>query len=90
MTVGVLLTPRLTKKFYVCEKCKNTCYLLENLLKLLRQRHWLTSVPGLIQRPKQRIRENMVEQAGSKDARTAGNKQRGPVLLQKHRESEKT
>lgn len=50
-----------------------TCYLLKNILKLLRQRDWLTFVPGLIQRTKQRIRENVVEQAGSEDATTAGN-----------------
>lgn len=77
----LLATPHRTKKLYVCEMCKNACYLLKDFLKLLRQRDWLTLVPGLIQRSKQRIRENVVEQVGSKDATTAGNKQRGPVLL---------
>lgn len=77
-------TPHLRKKLYVYEMCKNTCYLLKNFLKLRRQRDWLTFVPGLIQWTKQRIRENMVEQVGSEDTTTAGNKQRGPVLLQKH------
>lgn len=46
-------------------------------------------MPGLIQRTEERIRENVIEQVGSKDATTAGNKQRGPVLLEKHRVSEK-
>lgn len=59
-------------------------------MKLLRQRDWLTFVPGLIQGTEERIRENVVEQVGSKDATAADNKQRGPVLLQKHRESEET
>lgn len=59
-------------------------------MKLPRQRDWLTFVPGLIQGTEQRIRENVVEQVGGKDATTADNKQRGPVLLQKHRVSEET
>lgn len=77
----LLATPHPTKKLYGCKRCKNTCYLLENFLKLLRQRGWLIIVPGLIQRTKQRIRENVIEQVGSEDTTTAGNKQRGPVLL---------
>lgn len=59
-------------------------------MKFLRQCDWLTFVPGLIQGTEQRIRENVVEQVGSKDATTADNEQRGPVLLQKHRVSEET
>lgn len=40
---------------------KNAHYLLENILELLRQRDWLSFVPGLIERTEGHVREHMVE-----------------------------
>lgn len=60
-------------------------YLLENILELLRQCDWLSFVTGLIERTEGHVREHMVEQVGCEDPATACDKQRSPVLLNKHR-----
>lgn len=69
---------------------ENAHDLQENILELLRQGGGLSFVPGLIQWTEERVRENVVEQFGSKDPTTADNKQRSPVLLKKHEVFEKT
>lgn len=57
---------------------------MENILELLRQRDWFSSVTGLIERTEGPVGENMVEQVGCEDTTTAGNKQWSAVLLKKN------
>lgn len=67
----------------------NADYLLENTLKLLRQRGWLSFEPGLIERTEGPVGKDIGHQVGCENATTGGNQQWSAVLLKKHRVPEK-
>lgn len=62
----------------------NAHYLLENILKLLRQRGWLSFEPGLIERTEGPVGKGVGDQVGCEDATTGGSQQWSTVLLKKH------